>query len=309
LRGRTRELHAASPRLVANGPLRASVAIGYSLPGVTDATVTVSLDAGAPFVRIGVRGVNHGHDHRLRLFVATGVANGETWADAAFGPVKRVPLDVPAEDRLAEQPPPTAPLHRYVSLFTQSAGATLYSDGLAEYETRTDGRIGITLLRAVGELSRDDLPERAGHAGWPAPTPAAQSIGPFAARCALHAHGPRTHDTIAGIERVADDVLLPLRGATLRSALGVPAPTRGVELFGDGLAFSACKPAEETGWTVVRCVNLLDVPVEGAWRFERPVTHAVRARLDETLGDPLQPRADAVQFTAGPREVVTILVR
>jgi hypothetical protein len=80
-------------------------------------------------------------------------------------------------------------------------------------------------------------------------------------------------------------------------------------LFGDGLAFSACKPAEHAGWTVVRCVNLLDRAVDGVWRFERPVTHAVRARLDETLGDPLLPRADSVQFTAGPRDVVTILVR
>ena len=308
LRGATREMRSARPRVVAAGPLRGSVAIDYELPEIA-AVVTVSLDAGARFVRVAVRGVNRGRDHRLRLFVATGVERGATWADAAFGPVRRIPLDLPAEDRSAETPPPTAPLHRYVSLFGESSGATLYSDGLAEYETRPDGRIGVTLLRAVGELSRDDLPERPGHAGWPAPTPAAQSIGPFSARFALLLHDSRTDATICEVEQVADDVLLPLRGATLRSALGVPAPTRGVELFGDGLAFSACKPAEQPGWTVVRCLNVLDVAVDGAWRFERPVTHAVRARLDETLGDPLQPRADAVQFTAAPREVVTILVR
>ena len=82
-----------------------------------------------------------------------------------------------------------------------------------------------------------------------------------------------------------------------------------MELFGDGLAFSACKPAEQQGWTVVRCVNLLDIPVDGVWRFDRPMTHAVRARLDESFGEPLHPRGDAVQFTAGPRDIVTILVR
>ena len=309
LRGPTRELRASNPRAVASGPLRASVAIDYRLPGLAAATVTASLDAGARFLRLTVRGVNQQCDHRLRFVVATDIEQGETWADAAFGPVRRTALVVPAEDRIAETPPPTAPLHRYVSLFTPDGGATLFSDGLAEYETRPDGRIAVTLLRAVGELSRDDLPERPGHAGWPAPTPAAQSLGAFTARFALLLHDARTDATIGEIDQAADDVLIPLRGATLRSALGVPAPTRGVELFGDGLAFSSCKPAEQAGWTVVRCVNLLDTPVNGVWRFERPVTHAVLARLDETLGLPLQPRADAVQFTAGPRDVVTILVR
>jgi alpha-mannosidase len=69
----------------------------------------------------------------------------------------------------------TAPLQRYVSLFDERKGATVYSDGLAEYEAREDGSVAITLVRAVGELSRNDLPERPGHAGWPAPVPGAQS--------------------------------------------------------------------------------------------------------------------------------------
>ena len=309
LRGQTRELRGSNPRVVARGPLRAGVSIDYQLPGVADLEVTATIDAGSRFVRLRVRGINRGRDHRLRIVAATGIEGGECWADAAFGPVKRVPPIVPPEDRVAETPPPTAPLHRYVSVFTAGGGATLFSDGLAEYESRPDGRIGVTLVRAVGELSRPDLPERPGHAGWPAATPAAQSIGPFAARFALMLHGTRTCDTICEIEQTADDVLLPLRGATLRSALGIPAPTRGVELFGAGLAFSACKPAEQPGWTVVRCVNLLDIPVNGIWRFDRPMTHAVRARLDESFGEPLHPRGDAVQFTAGPRDIVTILVR
>ncbi len=309
LRGSAHEMGASHPRVTASGPLRATVAIDYRLPGVADAVVTASLDAGARFLRLTVRGINRSCDHRLRFVVATGVEQGETWADAAFGPLHRTALVVPDVDRVAETPPPTAPLHRHVSLFTADTGATLFSDGLAEYETRPDGRIAVTLLRAVGELSRDDLPERPGHAGWPAPTPAAQSLGAFNARFALLLHDRRTNATIAEIESAADDVLVPLRGATLRSALGVPASTRGVELMGDGLAFSCCKPAEQPGWTVVRCVNLLDVAVAGVWRFERPVTHAVLSRLDETLGLPLQPRADVVQFTAAPHDIVTILVR
>ena len=188
---------------------RASAISARLADAPVNSLVAVLDDAGARFVRLTVRGINRSRDHRLRFVVATGVEQGETWADAAFGPVTRKALVVPDVDRVAETPPPTAPLHRHVSLFTADTGATLFSDGLAEYETRPDGRIAITLLRAVGELSRDDLPERPGHAGWPAPTPAAQSLGAFTARFALLLHDRRTNATIAEIESAADDVLVP----------------------------------------------------------------------------------------------------
>ena len=190
-------------------------------------SVHIALEAAAPFVRISVEGVNRAPDHRLRLGFRTDVDAHEVWADAAFGPVRRERLEVPDEDRSMETPPPTAPLHRYVSVFDGLRGATLYSDGLAEYEASPTRELFVTLIRAVGELSRNDLPERPGHAGWPAPTPGAQSLGPFNARFALMLHGARSPAVIDAIERTADDVLLPLEGTTLRSALRLPEPTRG----------------------------------------------------------------------------------
>ncbi|HEX2781594.1 MAG TPA: glycoside hydrolase family 38 C-terminal domain-containing protein [Gemmatimonadaceae bacterium] len=309
LRDEPRIVALTSPRLAARGPLRASVAFDAQLPGVANARVVVSLDADAPFARIVVRGENLARDHRLRIVFATDIARGDSWADAAFGPVPRVPLATTAHDRIAETPPPTAPLHRYVSLFDGARGATLFSDGLAEYETTADGHIAVTLLRAVGELSRDDLPERPGHAAWPAPTPMAQSIGPFVACFALALHGPRDSATIDAVERMADDVLLPLRGATLRSALGVPSPVSALELEGAGLAFSACKPAEREGWIVLRCVNALDTSVSGRWRLGWDASEAARSRLDEEplAGIPIRDRT--IEFTAAPREIVTILAR
>ena len=41
--------------------------------------------------------------------------------------------------------------------FNESAGITVFSDGLAEYEARDDGAMLVTLVRGVGELSRNDL--------------------------------------------------------------------------------------------------------------------------------------------------------
>ncbi len=317
-------------RLVADGPLRAAIALDFALRlparrgrdgGASrlvkcPVTVELSQDAESPFLRMVVRGRNRAADHRLRLLVRTDVADGEIWADAAFGPVLREHLRVPPEDCLFEQPPPTAPLHRYVSLYGSDRGVTLFSDGLAEYEAAANGSVAVTLVRAVGQLSRADLPERMGHAGWPAATPLAQSRGRFGGLFGLMLHGARDEDTTGRVERTADDILLPLRGETLRSSLlPPPGQSGGATLAGMGLALSAIKPAEDPFWrAALRCVNLLDRPVEGRWTLGIPVAQARLARLDETPGELLDVTStDAgtteLRFTAGSRAVVTVLVR
>ena len=116
-------------------------------------------------------------------------------------------------------------------------------------------RYVVTLVRGVGELSRNDLVERPGHAGWPTPTPGAQCLGEFGGEFAVMLHGPRLAPTIDAIERAADDVLNPLVGTTLRSAISVQPRVDGVELVGAGLAFSTIKESEDGEWLVLRCVN------------------------------------------------------
>ena len=271
--------------------------------------LSLSLDAGSPFARVAVRGVNSARDHRLRVVLHTGVEGASVFADAAFGPVRREPIPVTEEEARVELPPETAPLHRYVSLFGDERGATVFSDGLAEYEAKPSGDVAITLLRAVGQLSRNNLPERPGHAGWPSDTPAAQCLGPFEASFAFKLHGPRDADTIESIEQTADDVLLPLRGVTIRTAIDLHAFTAGLELFGRGLAFSSAKQSEDGQWLVLRCVNLLEETVTGSWRLNAEVAEAHIARLDETILVPAELREGVVSFTASPRAVVTILVR
>ncbi|HJU64765.1 MAG TPA: glycoside hydrolase family 38 C-terminal domain-containing protein, partial [Gemmatimonadaceae bacterium] len=309
--------------LVHAGPLRAELNARWEMdiPAFTsrslrDSTIVaiplhvrLILDAAAPFLRCIIAGNNTARDHRLRLIFRTGLKGAEVHADAAFGPVARERIVVSAAAAAIERPPATAPLARYVSLSTSTGGFTLFSDGLAEYEAATDGEIAVTLVRAVGELSRNDLPERPGHAGWPVPTPEAQCLGPFAGEFALMPHGPRDVQTIQHIEQIADDVLLPLTGNTLRSALAVPPPTFGIELDGQGLAFSTCKQSEDGEWLLLRCVNMAEAPVRGRWRVGSSIAEARTARLDESPGPALEVSDSAIFFEAGAREVVTILAR
>jgi alpha-mannosidase len=290
-------------------PATAVPAVGHGTLIPLEIEVRVTLDAGSNVVRIDIRGENSARDHRLRAIFSTGVRDAEVWADAAFGPVRRVPVSVPESDRAAEAPVSTAPLHRYVSVYGTDRGATLFSDGLAEYEPAAGGAIAVTLVRAVGELSRNDLPERPGHAGWPAHTPLAQCPGGFAGRFALMLHGPRSPATIHAVEMAADDALHPVRGSTLRSALVLTPPTSGLELWGEGLAFAAAKESEDGSSLVLRCTNLTDETVPGSWRLGFKRNAAWLARLDETPLEPLPLEDGEVRFTAHPRAVVTILLR
>jgi mannosylglycerate hydrolase len=297
------------------GPLRGEIAITYALPrdrrpgAVGRCTLSVVLDANASFVRVRVDGSNRASDHRLRLHIATDQPSGKTIADAAFRPVVRAPLELSPGEQNIEHVVPTAPLHRWVTRFTATGGATVFSDGLAEYESLPGGAVAVTLLRAVGELSRVDLPERPGHAGWPADTPLAQCIAPFGAELALALHGPATPGQLDAIERMADDVLLPLAGETLRSNLAEPRQCGGLELLGDGLAFSAACPARAHGWVVLRCVNRRDVAVAGSWRVGRALAEARLGRLDETPISPLVVRDRVIDFEAPPHAIVTVLAR
>jgi alpha-mannosidase len=306
------------------GPLRGELAASWQLdiPATSGRSgrsadtvpmvvhVRFTLDAGAPWLRISLDGRNAALDHRLRVRFSTGVASAIVHADAAFGAVQRERTVVSDHSAAAELPPPTAPLQRYVTLTSEHDGATVFSDGLAEYEADEAGDVAITLMRAVGELSRNDIPERPGHAGWPVSTPEAQGVGaPIAASFAVMLHGPRDAATIGAIERAADDELLPLTGTTLRSAISVPVAVGGVALDGETLAFSACKESEDGDWLVVRCVNLSDVAAPGQWRFGFPVHEVRRARLDETAGAAVAHEGNAVRFEAPPRGVVTLLVR
>ncbi len=186
----------------------------------------------------------------------------------------------------------------------------MLAPGFFEYEWTAGGDLLVTLLRAVGELSRGDLPARPGHAGWPAATPLAQCPGPSRVELALAPVA--ASDVAAGdaVPRLWEDVFLPVRGVWLRDARALaPAPV-DVTLEGAGLVLSAVKPAQQGSPLVLRCYNATGRRVAGAWRFGEGVKSAHRVRADEresaalVLGD----RGKTVRFVAGPHEIVTILV-
>lgn len=315
LRGDSEPLRLMSVRVTHRGPLRGALRLGwYWRTGREFVRVwtELSLDANAPFVRCDVRGDNRRRDHRLRLAWQTDVVPTERMtrclADAAFGPVPRQGIAGIADAQPFEVPPTTMPLHRWLAIDDGSRGATLLSDGLAEGEHR-DGRLSVTLLRAIGELSRNDLPERPGHAGWPHPIPAAQCQGRFAARVGLLLHDRLNDATLDHIEQQADAFLLPLCGESWRDLEAGPLAMAGPRLEGDGLRASAVCLSDTAASLYLRAVNHRDVAAHGRWILPEGSWQARPCRLD---GTPLGAWEDVrtyIDLVAGPRALVTMEVQ
>jgi alpha-mannosidase len=294
-------------RVVWAGPLVAALARPFRIGRRVRGTIYVRIEAGSPLVRIAVEGTNLAGQHRLRLVVPVG-ADDQATADMVFGAVTRR-RETARQQAGQEAPATTAPMHRWVS----AGGWTVCARGLHEYELLRDGALAVTLLRAVGDLSRGDLPARPGHAGWPTATPGAQGLGAFRAEIALAPVGVGDRDSARdwdAVESAADEFHAPLAGRMYRSGIEVPDTVPGPALSGAGLAFRALKPREDGEGIVLRCVNLTRRVRRGAWIFPYPVTRAFRARLDESIEAelPLSDDRRRVEFAAGPRGIVTVIV-
>ncbi|HYC33190.1 MAG TPA: hypothetical protein VEB59_12950 [Gemmatimonadales bacterium] len=294
--------------IVAAGPLVGALAIRARVASV-DLRITLGLQSGSRAVRCTIELDNRRRDHRLRLRVR-GAAPGEaTLSGAPFGAVRRS-LVRRVSPGGAETPVPTAPAHRWVA-GGADGGIALLAPGFFEYEHTSEGDLLFTILRAVGQLSRADLPTRPGHAAWPTPSPLAQAPGPDRLQIALLACGPAPGGRPAELAEAWEDVFLPLRPVWLRQATRLAVPSGSLTLEGRDLVLSAVKPAAEGDGIVLRCCNTSAEVVEGAWRLPFAAGRAWRVRADEREPEALvlDDGGRTVRFRAGPRAIVSVLLR
>jgi mannosylglycerate hydrolase len=294
-------------QVLASGPMVAALTASLTVgEGRVAAELLLFLLRDDPVIRCTLRIDNRAGNHRLRVRFPAHLP-GPAIAGAQFGSISRPAVRASHSPR--ETPVLTAPAHRFLGL-ARDTGFALLAPGFFEYELGSQGDVVMTVLRAVDQLSRNDLSTRPGHAGWPTATPLAQCLGEESVDFALLLGGPECRDPVY-LHRTWEDVFLPLKAAWFRDWNGIKAgDPSGIELTGEGLALSAIKPAERSSGIVLRCYNLTAEPVEGMWRFGFTLNRVQRARADETPVAvlTLEDAGRAVRFVAEPHEMVTIIV-
>ena len=333
---------------VSAGPLRATLRVDFELPLPRSAaadrksrapetvmvpvTIAATLDAGSPRVALAVSVDNRARDHRLRLLFPTGARSVDTArADTAFDVITRQARIPVPETIKNESPVSSMPLISMVDAGDAESGATVIGKGLMEYEIvgekTMDGSavsassalvvvpgpaIAMTLIRAVGDLSRNDLVTRpSGHAGPPVATPAAQCLGLQRFELAFEPHGPAP---LAGeLMASARAHNIQPRVVTARRADGIGPLTRSflrIDRRAGDLVLSALKQAEDRSSVVVRLFNPGDEEAHAVLSVDAPMGQAFALNFLEERQGALATESGGIELRLGPKRIQTIeLVR
>lgn len=144
----------------------------------SEGRLILRLLAGEPLLRAALTWDNRACDHRLRLVLALPEPVSATGSDGGFAWTERpvVLAEVPDAPSRTEARVSVNPSHSAIA----AGPFGIIHRGLQEFEVERSGdgdRLGITLLRAVGWLSRRDLVTRGVGAGPDMETPGAQCLG------------------------------------------------------------------------------------------------------------------------------------
>jgi mannosylglycerate hydrolase len=312
--------------ILAGGPIRGELLVerGYHWPLGLDPAGTVrsgelapvrtatrvELRAGEPFVRLQVGFDNPARDHRLRLHVPLAGPAASSFAEGQFAVVER---GTQAEGGHGEEPLATYP----ASGFVDAGGAAVLLDHVTEYELLTDPpELALTLLRAVGQISRNIHRYRHEPAGPETPTPRAQCLGPVTARLAVHPHQGAWHrrGVLEQMERYQHDLLVapgtgrrdrPDRPSGEPDGTPLPAEVTGLAVEGDGVLLSALRRRGD--WLELRLICQQPAPTTAT-----VVGAVVEARQADLLGRPgpaLPVQGGALHLNLAAWEIATVQLR
>jgi alpha-mannosidase len=274
-------------------------------------SVRLTLETGSPVVDVDVAFENEARDHRLVARFPTGIRTDTVVSDAHFLLARR-PVDPPDDTGWCQPAPDTVPQQEFSLVSDGEHGLAVLVRGLPEVAAlRADDRtieLRLTLLRAVGWLSRDDLPTRhRQNAGPTIATPDAQCLGTQRFRYAVLAFGGDALDAdVKGASRRWRTPLPCVQGVLDGGAVGgeglVSVATRRTSV-------SAIKAHEARETLVVRLTNLDAEPVRETLSFGLDLGAAWRVDLHEARVAPLDltdPRT--LRMTLRPHEILTVEV-
>jgi mannosylglycerate hydrolase len=175
--------------VIENGALKSTFRAYYEINFKSQKTILttdISLVYGSKRVEFVTSWENKTKDHLLQIKFNLPQNITETFAENAFGLIKRdfdpdydLQNEIPAKKR-EELKTNTAPMQRFV--WAEELG--IITEGLTEYEVSKNS-LNITILRAIDKLSKLSMNTRNFPAGPPLDTPRAQCLGKQSVKYAI----------------------------------------------------------------------------------------------------------------------------
>ncbi|MGQ9623156.1 MAG: alpha-mannosidase [Candidatus Caldatribacteriaceae bacterium] len=259
-------------------------------------TVEVQLTQGSRRIDFEVTLENKACDHRLRMLFFAPFAVDHHLADSHFALLRR------KNERR------TQPQNDFVFLENGRHVFMVCNEGLREYEIlpgKETTCVAVTLLRAVGWLSRDDLLTRKGHAGWGLPTEGAQCLGMHRFRLGV----------LFGEGKPSD--FLPYKEARLLSNPPLLFQVRGqsnhplggfslCQCDNQEIVLSALKKREGRHDMVLRIYNPTERPQEFCLTFNIPVLEIWQLSLLEEEETHITSQKNTIEGVLSPYEIRTL---
>jgi alpha-mannosidase len=225
---------------------------------VLPARITLRLWEGLDRVDVDIELENTACDHRLRAHLRAPFAARSFEVESAFEVVQR-PIapeaDAFGSARPAEFPIGATPQRAFATLCAGGRGFSVANRGCSEVEAvgEADGStsLAVTLLRAVGWLSRGDLILRPVHAGPAVATPGAQVPGRHRAEFCFRLHAAGEPARTLEAHRYASPALLFAGGS---DAGPLDDASRLLEVDDPEVIVSAIEPRREQG-AAIRLYN------------------------------------------------------
>lgn len=312
-----------SSRVIEDGPSRKRIriALEYAIPAALakgraaresrteplDIELHATLHAGLDRIDFEARVNNRSRDHRLRAAVNTPVAATESIHDTSFGILRR--SLAPAEPKGTEDISPTGPHRTFTAVESADFSAALISRGIYEAEVRAEtagSAILLTLIRAVGWLSRSDLATRRGGAGPELETPGAQELGEHRFEFAV---ATASHRLLEGgiVQRAAAYTAPPRMFSAPRAAEALAGL---ISCDNPRVAFSTARPGTRAGSYCARVFSNSPGIEHAQFRFP----NSMRARVVDLAGNAVKragmrrKRGGALELELRPFEIVTFEV-
>jgi len=247
--------------------------------------IRFTITATTPYIAVRTTFNNLVRDHRLRVHFNAPLATNNSLAGQQFYVIER-PLKKSSGKNWRQPPSPTEPMQDFCAVEDRKGGLAILTPGLYEYEARREGKataLALTLMRAVGWLSRNDLATRSTHAGPAFPTPEAQCQGTQVFDYAVMPYSGNWEK--AGLPAWAQRFRVPLLEKVCRSTPGIgsmlPADFSLLRIEPDSLVITAVKKCDSRDTVLVRLYNAASQRVRGKLFWGMPVAHAWKVNLLE----------------------------